>query len=133
MLELKKISKYVISGSTVLCFFFYNGVDAIQFNSETISEEIYKGTLKEVIPSFAECSRVTSPILYFHTYIIDYFNPSVSITTYLLTPLMLCALILYISGGTYSLNFMAILFRFCQTSAEKEVTEEIFSYFRFDV
>ena len=44
-----------------------------------------------------------------HTYIATYiiighYNPSVRITTWLTTPLILCALILYMSGGTYSLK-----------------------------
>ena len=37
-------------------------------------------------------------------YIIGHYNPSVRITAQLLTPLMLCVLILYESGGTYSLT-----------------------------
>ena len=52
---------------------------------------------------------------------VGYYNPSVRITTQLLTPFILCALILYMNGGTYSLMstlndrffedlFMAILF-----------------------
>ena len=54
-------------------------------------------------------------------YIIGHYHPSVRITTQLLTPFMLCALILYVSGWNYSLKstpndkffkklFMAILF-----------------------
>ena len=39
-----------------------------------------------------------------HTYIIGHYNPSVRITAQLLTPLMLCAFILYVSFGTYSLT-----------------------------
>ena len=42
--------------------------------------------------------------LYLHTHIIGHYNPSVRITALLLTPLMLCAFILYVSGGTYSLT-----------------------------
>ena len=65
--------------------------------------------------------------------------------TYFLTPLMLCVLILYISGGTYSLrsipndrflrNFiMAILLtRRVLEICWKEITEEIPSVFCFDV
>ena len=59
---------------------------------------------------------------------------------------MLCVLILYMSGGAYSLKsppndrffeklFMSFVFysqSFYQKSAE-EVVEEIFLYFRFDV
>ena len=41
---------------------------------------------------------------YIHAYIINHYNPSVCITAQLLTPLMLCALILYVSGQTYSLT-----------------------------
>ena len=37
-----------------------------------------------------------------HTYIIGHYNPS--LLTYFLTPFMLCVLILYRSGGTYSLK-----------------------------
>ena len=37
-----------------------------------------------------------------HTYIIGYYNPLVRITIYLRTSLMLRALILYMSGGSYS-------------------------------
>ena len=39
-----------------------------------------------------------------HTYIIGYYNPSSRIIDLVLTPLILCELILYISGGTYSLK-----------------------------
>ena len=40
-----------------------------------------------------------------HTYIIGHYNPSVRPSlAWLLTPLMLCALILYVSGETYSLT-----------------------------
>ena len=39
-----------------------------------------------------------------HTYIIHHHNPLVRITTWLLTPLMLCALFLSMSGATYSLK-----------------------------
>ena len=53
-----------------------------------------------------------------HIYIIGHYNPSVRISTQLLASLMLCALILYVSGETYSLTatdylrnfFMAGLF-----------------------
>ena len=41
---------------------------------------------------------------YIHTYIIGHYNPSVRITPELLTPLTLCALILYASSGTCSLK-----------------------------
>ena len=55
------------------------------------------------------------------TYTIGHYNASVRITSKLLTPLMLCVLIVYINGETYSLKstpndrfseklFMAILF-----------------------
>ena len=84
-------------------------------------------------------------LLLFHTYIIDHYNPSVRITAGLLTPLMLCALILYVSGGTYSLmstpndifffweafhgNFICSQ-SFCQQSAErKSPTKYFFPYF----
>ena len=64
------------------------------------------------------------------TYIIGHYSPSVKISAQLLTILMLCELILYVSGGTYSLTstpnerfltniFMAIVIhsqRFCQKS-----------------
>ena len=39
-----------------------------------------------------------------HTYIIDNYNPSVRITVLLFILLMLCVLILCVSGGTYSLK-----------------------------
>ena len=39
---------------------------------------------------------------YIHTFIIGHYNPSVRITAQLLTPLMLCVLILYVNGGTCS-------------------------------
>ena len=47
--------------------------------------------------------NVLSFILVLHTYIIGYYNSSVRITSWLLIPLMLCALVLYESGGTYRL------------------------------
>ena len=48
--------------------------------------------------------KTTEYCLTLHTYIIGHYNPSVRITAQLLTLLMLCALILYVSGGTYSLT-----------------------------
>ena len=39
-----------------------------------------------------------------HTYIIGHYNPTVGITAKLLTPLMLCALILFVSDMTCSLT-----------------------------
>ena len=39
-----------------------------------------------------------------HIYIIDYYSPPVRITAWLLTPLILCALILYVNGETYCLT-----------------------------
>ena len=47
---------------------------------------------------------VTASYTYIHTYIISRYDSSVKMTAYLLTPLTLCALILYVSGGTYSLT-----------------------------
>ena len=48
-------------------------------------------------------SRVVGVLVDFlHT--IGHYNPSVRITAYLLTLLILWALILYVSGGTYSLK-----------------------------
>ena len=40
---------------------------------------------------------------YIHSYIIDHYNPSVRITTYLLTPLMLFVLISRMSNATNNL------------------------------
>ena len=39
-----------------------------------------------------------------HMYIIGHYNPSNRITAKLITPLLLCALIFYMSGGTYNLT-----------------------------
>ena len=75
------------------------------------------------------------------TYIIGHYNPSTR--TEFLTPLMLCVLILYISGGTYNLKsapndrffeklFMAIFIyfeSFCQKSAERKSAKKYFLYF----
>ena len=77
-----------------------------------------------------------------HIYIIGHNNPSVRIID--LTPLMLCVLILYISGETYSLNSISndrFLFSwetyhgnyicsqsFCQKSAERKSPKKYFSY-----
>ena len=58
---------------------------------------------------------------YIHTFIIGHYNPWVRITSYPPTSLILCGLILYMSGGTYNLTlipkdrflrnfFMAVLF-----------------------
>ena len=41
---------------------------------------------------------------FIHTYIIGHYNSSVRIKIQLLTPLMLCALILYMSAGTFSIK-----------------------------
>ena len=42
--------------------------------------------------------------IYIHTYIIGHYYPSARNTAYLLTLLMLCELILYVSGGIYSVT-----------------------------
>ena len=69
-------------------------------------------------------------------------TPQSGLLTWFLTPLILCALILYINGGTCSLNstpndrffeklFMSILFysqSFCQKSAEMKSPKKYFSY-----
>ena len=82
-----------------------------------------------------------------HTYIIDHYNSSVRITIWLHTALMLCALILYVSGGTYSLKstlkdrifeklFMAITIysqSFCQKFTERKSKIKYFFIFRFVV
>ena len=47
---------------------------------------------------------VWSDLIWIHTYIMNHYNPSVGITAQLFTPLMLCDLILYMSGGSYSLT-----------------------------
>ena len=79
-----------------------------------------------------------------HTYIIRHYSPSVRITAQLLTAIMLCALILYVGGGTCSLTttpndwFWFWLFHvsfiysqsFCQKSAERKSSKKyiFFSY-----
>ena len=81
-----------------------------------------------------------------NTHIIDHYHPSVRTTTRLLTPLMLCSLILNVTAGTYSLKsilndkFMRIFhgnfISFAELLPEiyrEAVTEEIFSFFRFDL
>ena len=79
---------------------------------------------------------------YIHTFI-GHYNTSVRITAWLFTPLMSCVLILYISGGTYSLkstpndrlfgetfhgNFIYSA-SFCQKSAERKLPKKYFSFF----
>ena len=49
-------------------------------------------------------SVISSLQSYIHTYVIDHYNLSVRITAWFLTTLMLCTLILYVSGATYSLT-----------------------------
>ena len=80
---------------------------------------------------------------YIHTYIIGLYNPSVRVIDLVSHTTNLCALILYISGGTYSLKstpndkffekvFMAILFysQSCgQKSAERKSPKKYFSYY----
>ena len=74
-------------------------------------------------------------------YIIGHYNSLQSeLRPSFLTPLMLGALILYMSGGTCSLNttlnyrflrsfFLAILFSFCRKSAEKKSLKKYFHVF----
>ena len=70
--------------------------------------------------------------------VIGHYNPSVRIMTLVLTPLMLCALILYMTGGTYSLkstpndkafhgNFIYSR-EFLPEICKEEVAEEIFLF-----
>ena len=46
----------------------------------------------------------TYPPTYLHKYIFGHYNPPDRITTYFLTPLTLCVLILYVRGVTYCLT-----------------------------
>ena len=80
--------------------------------------------------------------------IIGHYNPSVRTTAQLLTPLMLCASILCVSGGTYSLmstsndRYLRNLFMaefiyspsICQKSAESKSPDKkkFYFIFRFD-
>ena len=68
--------------------------------------------------------------IYIHTYITDNYNFSVRITAQLLTPLILCELILYVSGGTYSLrtNFHRN-FIFTLRVLARNLLREIFIHF----
>ena len=84
------------------------------------------------------CINRTFSYIHSYTYIIGHYNPSVMIT-----PLMLFVLILYISGGTYSLKsspndrFFWETFHgnfiysqcYCQKSAERKSPKKYFSYF----
>ena len=81
-----------------------------------------------------------------HTYIIDHYNPSIRIIDLVShTNYVVCVLILYISGGTYSFKVDSerqIFLRnfpwqfyfntksFCQKSAERKPPKKYFSYFR---
>ena len=56
------------------------------------------------------------------TYIVDHYKPSVRVTTYFLIPLMLCVLILYMSGRIY---------RFSLLSCQKSCLRNIFFIFSF--
>ena len=79
-----------------------------------------------------------------HTYITGHYNPSVRIIELIShTTYVVCVLILYISGGTYSLKstpydrfffeklFLAFNYSqsFCQKSAERKTPQKYFSYF----
>ena len=80
-----------------------------------------------------------------NAYIIGHYNASVRITTQLLTPFMLCALILYMNGGTYNLEstpndrFLRSFFlsnvmfsqSFWQKSAERKSPKNNFHIFAF--
>ena len=114
---------YVVCERSILCCIVYFALEMYFFwhlNNLLVRKQHYFWETYENIYTFFSFPQFdsTKPI---HTYIISHYNPSVSITTYVLTPLMLCVLILYISGGTYSLKstpnakffkklFMAILF-----------------------
>ena len=86
-----------------------------------------------------------SSMIHTYTYIIGHYS-SVRITTQFLTPLTLCALIIRMRGGTYSLNSIPndrffrsfsckfyLLSEFLPEICLVEIFEEIFSYFRFNV
>ena len=81
------------------------------------------GKSNEVLEGYRITELIWSNAMYMHTY--NHYNSSDRIVAYLLTSLMLRALILYINGGIYSLTstpndrflrnfFMAILFT-CQS------------------
>ena len=61
---------------------------------------IFRFQFSLVMIVWYDCKRL---LRFLHTYMIDHYNPSVRIIAQLLTPLMMWALILYVSGGTYSL------------------------------
>ena len=77
---------------------------------------IFKNIFKNFLQTSVEVYFSTAKFIYTNT--IGYQNSLIRITTQFLTPLMLCVLILYMSGGMYCLNvpdffeklFMAILF-----------------------
>ena len=64
-----------------------------------------------------------------NTYIIGHYNPSARITNYLIKPLALCALILYMSVGTYSLKSTDFWVAFHdRKSAEMKSAKNIFIF-----
>ena len=62
--------------------------------------EIVSNSVAENENKSTKIGKLGCPIrIHIHKYIIGHYNPSVRITTYLFTPLMLRALILYMSDG----------------------------------
>ena len=100
------IPKYKRQSSYMLIITNLRQQSLVVFGSHTQS---YKGQYTHYKRLFGAAYEAMASLA--HTYIIGHYNPSVRITAQLLTPLMLCALILYVSGGRFQRNFyMAGLF-----------------------
>ena len=110
----------------------------------TLLSPISKLLFSNICNVFCKVQRFSFDFLPLHTYLFLAITTLQSgLLTWFLTPLMLCTLILYISGGTYSLKstpndrffeklFLAIFIYsqiFCQKSTERKSPKEYFSYF----
>ena len=103
--------------------------------------------LKNSPNNFNTTKTVHIFLFFLNTHIIGHYNPSFQITDQLLKPLMLFALILYVSGGTYSLkstlndrflrNCFTAIFIYsqilCQKSGEENCQRNAFFVFMPDL
>ena len=107
-------------------------VESVYFESDNTYVILFYHKIPYVI-STERNKSIYGWAIYIHNY--NHYNPSVRITSYLLTPLMLYALILYMSGGTYSL--MSIFhgrFIYSQSlkSAERKSPKNYFFFLYWD-
>ena len=84
--------------------FWLRGKFYLRSNDHRLRQNSVNWIHLKLVEGFSRCNPSVMSVSKwtYNTYTIIRYKPSVKITPYFLTPLMLCVLILYMSGGTYS-------------------------------